>query len=202
MESNTFLPITEIFQSIQGEGFYAGRLATFVRLSGCNLRCPFCDTDYRERYRLSLREIVDTVKAITPPGGLVVLTGGEPTIHSLWKELARLLVTAGFYVSLETNGTNMVLLSDVQWITVSPKYIQRLKVFTASEVKVLWIKADMSSEEEFLLACKEKVRAQFYYVQPVEKNGEFLQIGEIYDFIRRNPEWKISVQLHKVLHLL
>ena len=110
--------VNEIFYSLQGEGRHTGRAAVFVRFSGCNLRCPFCDTDFAAYKPMA---IADIMNAISPWSecGFVVLTGGEPSLQvddALVEELHR----AGFYVAVETNGTH-ALPDSVDWVTWSPK---------------------------------------------------------------------------------
>lgn len=108
-------PIVEIFNSIQGEGCFIGQKATFVRLAGCNLSCSWCDTDHTESKRLDLAAILAQCKE-----RIVVLTGGEPTIHDLMP-LVKALKSAGHSTHLETNGTGSTLVYPLDWITVSPK---------------------------------------------------------------------------------
>lgn len=94
-----------IFATIQGEGIFAGQPATFIRLAGCNLRCPSCDTEYTNRSDLtSPKWILDYVNAVTAPNRLVVITGGEPFRQDL-NQLLTTLVNGGFRVQIETNGT-------------------------------------------------------------------------------------------------
>jgi 7-carboxy-7-deazaguanine synthase len=99
-----FIEVHSIFRTIQGEGPFCGVPATFVRLAGCNLQCPGCDTDYTSKRELfSALKLVRTVQDVKR-GGLVVITGGEPFRQDL-HHLLRLLVLEGFYVQVETNGT-------------------------------------------------------------------------------------------------
>ncbi len=111
--------INEIFYSIQGEGHHTGVPSVFVRFSGCNLRCPFCDTNHEEGELLSDDEIIRRVNQF-PQARWIVLTGGEP---SLWIDGAfvrKLKQSTGKLIAIETNGTNMVP-NEIDWITVSPK---------------------------------------------------------------------------------
>ncbi|MBR4506739.1 MAG: 7-carboxy-7-deazaguanine synthase QueE, partial [Bacteroidales bacterium] len=109
--------INEIFYSLQGEGYYSGTPAVFVRLSGCNLQCPFCDTQHGAGTEMSEEEIVDAVKCY--PARHVVITGGEPSLQ-LTESLVDILHAAGKYMAVETNGTRP-LPANVDWITLSPK---------------------------------------------------------------------------------
>lgn len=101
---NGLLSLHSIFRTIQGEGPFCGTPAVFVRLAGCNLQCPKCDTDYTSgRTEVSAATILDRVSELQQ-GGLVVITGGEPFRQHL-RPLFNILVGAGYYVQVETNGT-------------------------------------------------------------------------------------------------
>ena len=109
--------VNEIFYSLQGEGYYSGTPAVFVRLSGCNLRCPFCDTRHESGREMSEKEIVEAVGQY--PARHVVVTGGEPALQ-LTESLVDALHAVGRYVAVETNGTHP-LPDNVDWVTLSPK---------------------------------------------------------------------------------
>lgn len=99
------LEVHSIFYTIQGEGPFCGTPAVFVRLAGCNLQCPWCDTEYSSsRMNMTPEEIVEQVAISLTSGGLVVITGGEPFRQNL-THLLTTLVSAGYYVQIETNGT-------------------------------------------------------------------------------------------------
>ena len=109
--------VNEIFYSLQGEGFHTGTAAVFVRLSGCNLQCPFCDTRHEEGIEMSEEEILLQVSEYE--SDMVVITGGEPAIQ-ITESLVDKLHQIGKFVAVETNGT-LPLPSNIDWITVSPK---------------------------------------------------------------------------------
>ena len=115
--------INEIFYSLQGEGFWTGTPAVFVRFSLCNLRCPFCDTDFRSYSELSAEDIVSAASSVIPSEAkesmLVVLTGGEPGLQ-VDVPLVEAFHAAGFRVHIETNGTR-ALPEGIDWVTLSPK---------------------------------------------------------------------------------
>jgi len=99
------IKVNEIFKSIQGEGSFAGKLCSFVRLTGCNLRCSYCDTKYayEKGYDLSTEEIVEKIKMMGP--NLVEITGGEPLLQKETTELIDFLIKRKHVVLIETNGT-------------------------------------------------------------------------------------------------
>ena len=109
--------INEIFYSLQGEGFYTGTPSLFIRLSGCNLQCPFCDTEHIPYTDMTEREIIEEAEKC--PAKHVVITGGEPSLQ-LTNSLVEGLHGVGKYVAVETNGMHE-LPSNVDWITLSPK---------------------------------------------------------------------------------
>ena len=120
--------VNEIFYSIQGEGRNTGRAAVFIRLSGCNLKCPFCDTDHRQHTLMTAKEIAQEAVALVTPWHrceektLVVLTGGEPSLQVDTELTAELHASIYCEIAMETNGTRMVA-EGVDWITLSPKDI-------------------------------------------------------------------------------
>ncbi len=131
--------IKEIFYTLQGEGYYAGEPAVFVRFSGCNLSCPWCDTDHLKGQEMSAKEIVKAVLSLwkekdsTP---FVVLTGGEPSLQ-VDKTLLKELAAHACYIAIETNGTRE-LPEGIDWITCSPKRNSFLHQHFADEVKVVY----------------------------------------------------------------
>lgn len=142
--------INEIFYSLQGEGFHVGTPAVFVRFSGCNLKCEFCDTRHEEGVMMSDEEIVE--KVCQYPCKTIILTGGEP---GLWvdEDLVAALHKAGKYVCIETNGT-CVLPESIDWVTCSPKLGASLRVRRMDEVKVVFFRAGcvpLSSIKGFFL---------------------------------------------------
>ena len=188
--------VNEIFYSLQGEGFHTGRASVFVRLSGCNLACEFCDTDHAPFTEMSEEEIVcETAKY---PASWVVVTGGEPALQ-LTASLVSKLHAAGKEVAVETNGTRR-LPENVDWVTVSPKAefvgkagIPILK--RADEVKVVFDESAMSDDP----ACG--IEADHYFLQPCDTgNTEHNRAitARCIDYILRHPQWRLSLQTHKM----
>ena len=199
------IAISEIFYSIQGEGFYSGKAAIFVRLAGCNLSCNFCDTDFSLQRRLSAEEILQEISEY--PCAFVVLTGGEPTVQkeAAWG-LVKLLQAHDYYVAMETNGTKNETLG-VDWVTVSPKLSQQGKwlLKQGDELKLVYEDQDLSFYENsqfthYLLQPKEirskpwgkGVRLEYETKQQWQKTFKAVQ---------QNPLWRLSFQIHKELEV-
>ena len=200
------LKIVEIFSSVQGEGLRQGEPTVFVRLSGCNLRCAFCDTKYawtggKERTR---EEVLAEVRRLRAdfPATWVCLTGGEPLLQNI-SGLVRDLKKEGLKVQAETNGTVDRILA-VDWYTVSPKppkyVVQPRFLKTAKETKLV-------VSRELSLNIVRRVRKEFPPLTPVflqpesnrrrsaAKAMEILSAG-----LKEGLEnLRVSVQLHKVL---
>lgn len=177
--------INEIFYSLQGEGFHAGTPAVFVRFSGCNLKCDFCDTRHEEGKGMTDEEIVEEV--LHYPSRMVILTGGEP---GLWVDdaLIEALHKAGKYICIETNGT-CVLPEQIDWVTCSPKQGTVLKVERMDEVKVVYLGQDVSSYLQ--------LPATHFFLQPCScRNTE-----EVVGYILQHPQWRLSLQTHKLINI-
>lgn len=185
--------VNEIFYSLQGEGHFTGTPAVFVRLSGCNLKCSFCDTQHQEYKEMTEREIVDEVKQY--PSRHVVITGGEPTMQ-LDAELTALLHDEGFFIQIETNGS-VALKEGVEadWITCSPKE-KAVVLKHIDELKVLFMHQDMTAYDA--------IKAQDYRLQPLDSgDGEENKrnLNDTIDYILQHPKWKLSLQTHKILNV-
>ena len=183
--------INEIFYSLQGEGRYTGTPAIFIRFSGCNLKCSFCDTDHRQGKEMSEEDVLHEIEKY--PCKFVVLTGGEPGMRITYRFIDR-LKNKGYYTTVETNGTYF-LPNNIDWVTCSPKH-ERVVVERISEVKVVYQGQDMSQYDT--------LKAEEYYLQPCdykdkEKNEKNLK--ETINYIKENPKWKLSLQTQKILNL-
>ena len=207
------LPINEIFKSIQGEGGLAGTPASFVRLSGCNLKCSFCDTKHEDvNFWMSPSEIANDIVTLDPKIELIVITGGEPTLHDL-RPLCHALVEAlasHITIAIETNGTHLESIGDLFededlfgddliWITVSPKLnadpsTQVVINNFADEVKFVFTKEKLWESYSFDIFSDRQAR--LLYMQPC--SGD---IKPALDFVLANPEWTLSCQLHKLINI-
>ena len=191
--------VNDIFYSLQGEGFWTGTPMVFLRLSGCNLKCPFCDTEHGSFREMTAEEIVREMQAYGC--GRACVTGGEPSLQ-LDKELVDALHDAGFRIHVETNGTRP-LPEGVDWVTLSPKTdVPGLKgdgtvvLEKADEVKVVYA----GGVDEKWAAFP----AEWHFLQPCdvgdpEKNRAIL--AETIDHVRRNPLWRLSLQTHKLMNI-
>ena len=186
--------INDIFYSLQGEGCNAGRAAVFVRFAGCNLRCPFCDTEFDTYREMTDEDIVAAVKALCPLPVLVVLTGGEPTLQ-VDEAFVDLLHRHGFEVAMESNGTRPAP-RNLDWLTVSPKGKQS-RGRAADELKVVF---DEDTDPEVFLA-DDTVQATLC-LQPCdtgdgERNAYIIE--RCIAYVKSHPQWRLSLQTHKLI---
>lgn len=206
--------INEIFYSLQGEGIHTGMPAVFVRFAGCNLHCPFCDTDFSVREQLSAEQIVHAIARAhastsdrqTLP--MVVLTGGEPALQ-VDDLLLETIHQAGYYVCIETNGTQP-LPKGIDWITCSPKTTSNttnpIAITHADELKVVYTGQNV----EYLF---DTIEATHHLLQPCDYTDEQRKnntislpsieqsTGQTVEYILAHPHWRLSLQTHKYLHI-
>ena len=190
--------VNEVFYSIQGEGFWTGTPAVFIRLAGCNLACPWCDTDHSKKYSATEQELLTAVMArskqgyASPRARHVVLTGGEPLIQDV-VPLVEQLADNRFYVHLETNGTReltSLLRRNIAWVTVSPKTGSEVKLASTDEVKV--VLTDGVNPNDYAALAPEGRR----FIQPCSED-----FPPAIQYVKEHPQWRLSIQLHKVLGL-
>lgn len=177
--------INELFYSLQGEGFHTGTPAVFIRFSGCNLRCSFCDTQHEEGVMMTDEDIVAAVRRY--PARMVILTGGEP---SLWidRKLTDLLHEAGYYICIETNGTRP-LPEGIDWVTCSPKQGAPVCLTQMDEVKVVY--------EGQPLEPYESLPARHFFLQPCSCQNT----RETIACVLSHPRWRLSLQTHKLIDI-
>lgn len=196
------MQIIEIFSSIQGEGRFLGCPATFIRLAGCNLHCPWCDT--KESWganRGKTMGVADVIaKAKTLNQNLIVITGGEPTIQSEFYILTSALRRQGFFVCVETNGTNRLTHDDgVDWITCSPKPENDFGIACdADEIKLV---ITGSGDDELVDRLMRQHPDKTIWLQP---NGYDMQNmwKHCYDLAMKfGGNVRIGVQLHKLMEV-
>jgi len=195
------LPLVEEFFSIQGEGFYAGEAAWFIRLGGCDVGCNWCDS--RFSWNPALHPLVDTDTIIEHAAGSgtksVVVTGGEPLMWNL-DYLCSGLKKGGIRTFIETSGA-YELTGEWDWICLSPKRNMPPvgKICSkADELKVIIEdKADFEWAEKYRKMVGKRCRL---FLQPEWSRFEII-IPEIVGYVRKNPHWKISLQIHKYMHI-
>lgn len=191
--------INDIFYSLQGEGRWAGTPAIFIRFSGCNLKCPFCDTNFQYHIELTSRQIADRAKQLSSDCNFVVLTGGEPSLQ-IDTELLDMLRRNNYKIAIETNGTHELPKEGIDWVTVSPKnqYVDNgeLVLASANEVKVVFSGLPFTFNSNIV--------ADNYYLQPCDtgdsiKNAQIT--SECVEYIKQHPKWKLSLQQQKILNI-
>ena len=195
--------VNETFLSLQGEGYFTGTPAFFLRFSGCNLQCPFCDTQHQSFTEMTEEEIVREACRHKPRH--IVITGGEPALQ-LTQSLVDKLHEAGFFIQVETNGT-LPLPKRIDWVTVSPKG-QTLsnsplkgKDLKIDELKVLFTgeneKSPFKGDLEGLSGLGPRLYLQPLDTGDAERNRIILR--ETIDYIMQHPKWSLSLQTHKLL---
>jgi len=192
----------EYFYTLQGEGYHQGKAAYFIRLGGCDVGCVWCDVkeswNANVHEKIAVHEIVSNVKNSTPKG-LVVITGGEPLMHNL-DTLTSLLQEAGYQTNIETSGSHP-LSGKWDWICLSPKKFKEplLEIMPlANELKiVVFNKSDFEWAEKYAGMVNDTCKL---YLQP-EWDKSSLITPIIIDYIKKNPQWELSLQLHKYIHV-
>jgi len=204
--------VKEIFYTLQGEGFHTGRPAVFCRFTSCNLWtgrekdragaiCKFCDTDFvgtdgRGGGRFAdAKELASAVARTWPEAGftnrMVVCTGGEPLLQ-LDRDLVDALHAEGFYVAIETNGTQPVP-PGIDWICVSPKAGAELKLKSGNELKLVYPQQGAKPEDFAALSF------QHFSLQPMDGPDFAENTKRAIEYCLKHPQWNLSLQTHKAL---
>jgi 7-carboxy-7-deazaguanine synthase len=205
--------VKEIFMTLQGEGAHAGRPAVFCRFTGCNLwsgreqdrpdaQCQFCDTDFvgtngtrGGRYQ-GPAELAAAIEAEWGPrqeSRFVVLTGGEPLLQ-VDDALIKALHARGFTVAVETNGT-IDPPAGLDWICVSPKAGTELRIRAGNELKLVFPQP-AAPPELFEALAFDRFSLQPMHGPELEENT-----ARAIDYCLRHPRWRLSVQVHKLIHI-
>lgn len=193
--------INEIFHSIQGEGCHTGVPSVFIRFSGCNLKCGFCDTLHEDGKWMTDEEIIEAVKA--QQSSRIILTGGEPSLFIDSEFIKKLKAETGLPIAIETNGTRE-LPEGIDWVTVSPKTgmsktgDSEVIVKYADELKVVETGQDL--ECYFKLPCV--MENTVMLLQPCYVKNENERDQNIQRTIKRvleDPRWRLSLQVHRMI---
>jgi 7-carboxy-7-deazaguanine synthase len=203
--------VKEIFHTLQGEGFNAGRTAVFLRFAGCNLwsgreqdrataACNFCDTDFvgtdgsgGGRFA-SAAELARAVEDAWPSGAahrLVVCTGGEPLLQLDDAAIAA-LHHAGFAIAVETNGS-LAAPAGIDWTCVSPKGTVPLAITRGDELKLVF------PQPEAPPARFSQLDFDHFFLQPMDGPSVEANTRAAVDYCLAHPQWRLSIQSHKVI---
>ena len=207
--------VKEAYYTLQGEGAQTGRAAVFLRFAGCNLWnglerdrasavCKFCDTDFvgtdgpgggQFKTPAALAQHVAHIWARRPGKPYVVCTGGEPLLQ-LDRPLIAELKAAGFEVGAETNGT-LPAPEGIDWICVSPKANAPLKQSTGSELKLVFPQDEPEAQPE----CFAGLDFQHFFLQPKDDSNQAAHIEAAAQYCMKHPQWRLSLQTHKLIGL-
>lgn len=204
--------IKEIFYTLQGEGFYAGRPAVFIRFAGCNLWtghekhratavCKFCDTDFvgvdgLNGGKYETEEVINLIYSLWPDSNVkpfIVCTGGEPALQ-LDQKFVNDLHAAKCIISIETNGT-IELPEGIDWVCVSPKSSTTLLVTSGDELKLVYPQADAMPETYARLDFK-RFSLQAMDGPDIQQNTRLTL-----EYCKAHPQWNLSLQTHKILDI-
>ncbi len=200
------IPVVETFHSLQGEGMHAGRSAFFLRLAGCAVGCPWCDTKHswplEPHPQRQLHDIARQARVAAAAGAaFVVVTGGEPLHHDL-SALCRALDAAGLPLHLETSGVDP-LSGRFDWITLSPKRHRPPRpalLAACQELKpVVHEPSDLAFAEAMAAAAAAAGNHPALLLQPGWQSGSGQELAIAH--VRRHPQWRLSLQSHKLLGL-
>jgi 7-carboxy-7-deazaguanine synthase len=216
--------INEVFESIQGEGAHTGVPSIFIRLQGCPVGCPWCDTKHTwtidENLKVDATQVMDEKGDSDywfehTPGQLlalftrhnyqatnIILTGGEPCMYDL-RPLSETLIAQGYTVQIETSGTYEILTHEDTWVTVSPKVnmpggrkVLKSAVLRANEIKHPVAMHKHIEELEQVLTLLDGGIRPLIYLQPISQQKRATELC-IKTCIAKN--WRLSLQTHKFI---
>ena len=191
------LKVNEWFYSLQGEGRRTGEASIFIRLTGCDMTCGFCDTEFESGKSMSLTELHGAIKEY--PCKWIVWTGGEPTLQ-LTSEHVEFFALHGYKQAIETNGNNRAP-DGLDWVCVSPKVAEHVvaKNFPNGTDELRYVR-----HKNQVGVPEPKVDAKHYYLSPMF-NGATMNKANLEKCIQltlSNPKWKLSLQTHKLTRIL
>jgi len=184
--------LNEIFYSIQGEGRWVGYPAIFIRFSGCNLECFYCDTDFSLKLQLTKEAIYQIIQHY--PCRRIVLTGGEPSLQlkldkNSNSNFVQFFRDEGYKIHIESNGTR-VLPKNLDWITISPK--EKWIIREGNELKVIYQGQDLEQYNN--------TNFEYYYLQPCYTKN-YVNYQETIKRVKESNKWILSVQTQKILKI-
>lgn len=190
------LNVNEIFYSLQGEGGRSGEASIFIRLTKCNLACSFCDTDFADGNDMTLDEILDILKVY--PCKWIIWTGGEPTIQ-LKDEHLSFFRENGYKQAIETNGTKKVP-ALIDYITCSPKRDYESIKTRIPKVNEIRMPIAVGDEIPDISVFPE---ADNYFLSPIFDADKINieNVNHCVELIKQHPEWRLSLQIHKLIHI-
>ncbi len=201
LETGESLPLMEAFYTVQGEGYHTGKAAYFIRIGGCDVGCHWCDVkeswDAGIHPPTPIKDIVD--QALVHPSKTIVITGGEPLMWDL-RPLCKELKKHNFSIHIETSGA-YPFQGEFDWICLSPKRRKppvKEAYKLAHELKVI-----VFNKQDFQWAEEHKAklnRNSVLFLQP-EWSVREKRMPEIIEFVKENPDWMISLQTHKYMHI-
>ncbi len=199
--SSALYPIMEMFYTIQGEGYYTGCPAFFIRFAGCDVGCVWCDVkeswDANKHNSFTEIEILNEIKKTNAKH--VVITGGEPAMYDL-TELCESLASNGFILHIETSGAYDIK-GNIDWICVSPKKFKaplKETLLKADELKVVvFHPSDIPWAETFIREINPNCKL---YLQP-EWSKAAIITPLLVNYVKQNPQWNLSLQTHKYIDI-
>lgn len=193
------MKVNEIFYSIQGEGERAGEPSIFIRLSGCDLACGFCDTEFASGEEMTSQQIV--AKIIDFPARWIVWTGGEPMLQ-LNADTINFFHALGYSQAIESNGNHPIPRSlGLDWIVISPKVAEHVlkRNFPEGVDELRYVRHNGHQS-----VPQPAIKAQRYYLSPMFDGNtpNPANVRHCYNLCLQNPKWRLSLQLHKLLQVL
>lgn len=198
------MKLNDMFWTIQGEGQFTGRSALFIRMPYCNLKCPWCDTEYN-----TFEEVTDQLLlgfAQQQKSRFAVITGGEPMMNKDTPKVIELLKALGFFIACETNGTYPIL-DGIDFVTCSPKkyssYMTEEKYYIHPKTfsKVHEYKYVIEEDFDFSILDRHDVHKNIdtrFSLSP-EYNTRDKVMPKILNYIHKNPRWSLNLQTHKII---
>ena len=201
VDTSEELPVMEHFYTIQGEGYFAGNSAYFIRLAGCDVGCVWCDVkdswDVEAHPILKIDSLLREINLVN--ANLVVITGGEPALYNL-STLINKLKKTGIRTAIETSGCYK-LIGDIDWYCFSPKKFKSPcedAYKRANELKVIiYNETDFKWAEEHAHQVNEDC---ILFLQP-EWGRQDRMLPAIIEYVKSNPKWRISLQTHKFMNI-